>query len=155
LLSGEIYLKNVTKDNQHLKALISKLDEHLFKLYPSEGIFGLDLNSSKAMETTFALAYIGDTPVGCGAIRPLDFENIELKRFYVDINYRNNGIATKLLRFLEKQAEYLSFKTMLLETGNKQPEAIGLYRKNGYIEVAPFGDYIGCENSICFAKKIG
>ncbi|AGK54425.1 GNAT family N-acetyltransferase [Bacillus sp. 1NLA3E] len=152
--STEVYLKTVKEDNEHLRNLISKLDEHLSSLYPSEGIFGIDFNDSKINDITFAVAYIGDSPVGCGAIRPLDSENIEIKRFYVDTNYRKKGIATKLLKFLEKKAEILNFKTLLLETGNEQPEAISLYQKNGYNEIEPYGEYIGCDNSICFAKRI-
>ncbi|WP_416825285.1 GNAT family N-acetyltransferase [Ectobacillus polymachus] len=150
----ELYLKIVKADNEHLKFLISKLDQHLSKLYPSEGIFGLNLNDPKVNDTTFVVAYIGDTPVGCGAIRPLDIETIELKRFYVDSNYRNRGIASQLLKFLETKAKNFNYHNLVLETGNEQPEAISLYKKNGYNEIPPYGEYIGCDNSVCFAKRI-
>lgn len=115
----------------------------------------MDLSCPKVEETTFALAYLGKTPVGCSAIRPLSLENIKLKRFYIDSIYRKKSIATKLLKFLEKEAKGSGFKTILLETGNEQPEAINLYRKNGYNEIATFGEYVDCENSVCFVKKIG
>lgn len=150
----ELSLKIVKAEDDHLKFLISKLDEHLSQLYPIEGIFGLNLNSPKVNDTTFVVAYIGDIPVGCGAIRPLDKETIELKRFYVDSHYRNKGIATQLLKFLEIKAKNSNYKNLVLETGNQQPEAISLYKKNGYNEIFPYGEYIGCDNSVCFAKGI-
>lgn len=149
-----IDFKIVTAENEDLRILITKLDEHLNQLYQNEPIFGLDLNDSKVNEITFAVAYIDETPVGCGAIRPLNLETTELKRFYVDSDYRNKGIATQLLKFLEDRARNFSFKNLFLETGNKQLEAINLYQKNGYHEIAPYGEYIGCDSSVCFAKKI-
>ena len=36
----------------------------------------------------------------------------------------------------------------------KQPEAIALYRKNGYSQIPNYGQYIGMDNSICFEKVI-
>lgn len=147
-------MKIVGAENEHLRILISKLDEYLNKLYPREGIFGLNLNDSKVKEITFVVAYISNIPVGCGAIRPLNSETIELKRFYVDSHYRNRGIATKMLKFLETKAKNSNFKDLVLETGNEQPEALNLYKKSGYHEVAPFGEYIGCDNSVCFTKRI-
>jgi ribosomal protein S18 acetylase RimI-like enzyme len=41
-----------------------------------------------------------------------------------------------------------------LETGNGQPEAIGLYKSAGYRETASFGEYVGNPFSICFEKKL-
>src|SRR5690606_37595491 len=100
-------------------------------------------------------AYMNDTPVGCGAIRPINQVEIELKRFYVDLPFRRNGIAFHILTFLENKARELHYKTIRLETGDKQLEAIHFYKKNGYYEIEKFGEYINCASSVCFEKKIG
>jgi putative acetyltransferase len=39
-----------------------------------------------------------------------------------------------------------------LETGKKQPEAIVLYKRNGYAVIPNFGQYENVENSVCFEK---
>jgi len=41
-----------------------------------------------------------------------------------------------------------------LETGKKQPEAIALYKKNGYKLIPNYGQYAEIENSVCFEKVV-
>ena len=41
-----------------------------------------------------------------------------------------------------------------IETGKRQPEAIGLYKKKGYKLIPNYGQYAGTENSLCFEKEI-
>jgi hypothetical protein len=55
---------------------------------------------------------------------------------------------------LESWAAELSFQKCILETGIKQPEAIGLYKNNGFRQIANYGQYEGIENSVCFEKEI-
>ena len=42
----------------------------------------------------------------------------------------------------------------MLETGQKQPEAIALYTKSGYRIIPNYGQYVGVESSVCFEKKL-
>ena len=67
---------------------------------------------------------------------------------------RGKGIAAKVLSELEIWAAELSFEKCILETGKKQPEAIQLYKKSGYVIIANYGQYDGIENSLCFEKKL-
>ena len=73
---------------------------------------------------------------------------------YVRENQRGKGIATTILQELEKWAHKLSYEKCILETGIKQPEAIALYRKNGYNIIPNYGQYLNIENSVCFEKII-
>jgi putative acetyltransferase len=75
-----------------------------------------------------------------------------LKRMYVLMNRRGQGIATIILKELEQWAFELNYAKCLLETGKKQPEAIALYKKSGYCIIPNYGQYINVENSICFEK---
>jgi putative acetyltransferase len=45
------------------------------------------------------------------------------------------------MQFLETELEHRGIRLYRLETGIKQPEALGLYRKLGYRERPPFGSY--------------
>lgn len=78
--------------------------------------------------------------------------SMELKRFYVDLDCRKLGIATRMLLFLEGKAVAAGYGEIRLETGIKQPEAIGLYVKHGYRPIELFGPYVGDPDSLCYGK---
>lgn len=67
---------------------------------------------------------------------------------------RGRGIAAKVLSDLENWTKELSFERCILETGKKQPEAIALYKKNGYKLIPNYGQYAEVENSLCFKKEL-
>ena len=98
------------------------------------------------------VAYFGDTAVGCGAIKRFDEDTMEVKRMYTHPDSRGKGIASKIVAELEQWAKEMSVKKCVLETGKKQPEAIQLYEKMGYMRTPNYGQYVGVENSICFEK---
>ncbi len=79
---------------------------------------------------------------------------MEVKRMYTSPESRGKGIASAVLKELEKWAAELSYKKCLLETGKKQPEAIALYLKSSYNIIPNYGQYAGVENSVCFEKKL-
>lgn len=149
-------LKPADTKSPQLRELIKELDAELLERYPGEGIFGMDLDSPEAKEASFFIASNGGIPVGCGAYRPLDGGAAEIKRFYVRREYRGHGVASRILSFLEESAKEEGFSVMRLETGPKQPEAIGLYHKFGYAEIPLFGEYLvsSKEFSICMEKRL-
>jgi GNAT superfamily N-acetyltransferase len=100
------------------------------------------------------LAYDDDKLAGCGAIKEFGPDTMEIKRMYVRPGSRRKGIAFRVLNELEKWAGELSYRKTILETSLRQPEAIGLYKKNGYTLIPNFGQYTGFENSICFEKQL-
>ncbi|MCM3748542.1 GNAT family N-acetyltransferase [Paenibacillus pasadenensis] len=152
---GGLICRRVDSGDAALHQLIARLDEDLERRYPAEGIFRLDFNSPKVKDVFFALAYEGERPVACGAFQPLDGQSAELKRFFVEPDCRNRGIASKLLVFLESNALDRGFSTMRLEAGEEQPEAVSLYAKRGYAVIPLYGEYIGSEYSLCMEKKLG
>lgn len=137
-----------------LLLLIKRLDEELLDRYPAQEVHGINFEDPKTNEIVFVVAYLKGTPVGCGAIRPLDHESTELKRFFVERAYRQMGIAARILTFVEERARILDFKVIKLETGIEQPEAIKFYKKHGYEEIEKFGEYKDCEMSLCYEKRL-
>lgn len=150
-----IEIKIVPPDDKDLRSLIFRLDEEMLTLYPAEGIFGVDFSDPKVNDMTFCVAIVNGTPAGCGALKPLGGNAAELKRFFVEKPFRGKGIATAVLDFIEGRARELGIGVIRLETGPRQPEAIGLYRKFGYREIQPYGEYAGCEYSYCMEKSVG
>ncbi len=100
------------------------------------------------------IAYQNEEPVGCGAIKEMESGSMEVKRMYVLPEHRGRGIATIVLKELERWAKELNYERCVLETGKRQPEAIQLYVKNGYQQISNYGQYEGIENSVCFEKRL-
>ena len=100
------------------------------------------------------VAYDGNEPVGCGAVKEFSADAMEVKRMYVPLNKRGQGIASLVLNELEAWCSEMNYTKTVLETGKKQPEAIALYKKNNYKIIPNFGQYKNVENSVCFEKEL-
>jgi GNAT superfamily N-acetyltransferase len=103
----------------------------------------------------FMVAVVGSAAVGCGAIQPVDQWSVELKRMYVRPEYRGRGVGRRLLSALEALAASGGFVVVRLETGIRQPEAIGLYESTGYMAIPRYGEYAENPFSRCFEKTVG
>lgn len=139
--------------NEDFRELIKHLDADLAIRDGSEHAFYAQFNKVDMIKHV-VIAYDDKRPVGCGAIKKLSSDSMEVKRMYTSPESRGKGIASTVLTELEKWSAELSYQKCLLETGKKQPEAIALYFKSGYKIVDNYGQYAGVENSICFEKKI-
>jgi GNAT superfamily N-acetyltransferase len=79
---------------------------------------------------------------------------MEIKRMYVKEDKRGKGIASIILRELEKWCIELKYEKSILETGLAQPEAIRLYTKNNYQRIPNYGQYEHVQTSVCFEKNL-
>ncbi|WP_341719220.1 GNAT family N-acetyltransferase [Micromonospora sp. FIMYZ51] len=105
--------------------------------------------------TVFLIARDGTgTAVGCGGLRLLGPDSAEIKRMYVIPSARGTGVATTILRALEHAARDAGVRTLLLETGTAQPEAIRFYEREGYHRIDNFGPYRGEALSVCYARQL-
>ncbi len=100
------------------------------------------------------IAYLGDDPVGCAAMKRVRDSAVEVKRMYVRPAMRSQGLGGMLLAELERWASEYGFTESMLETGKGQPEALRLYERSGYKRIENYGPYQGVENSICFQKDL-
>ncbi|WP_314174675.1 GNAT family N-acetyltransferase [Streptomyces winkii] len=78
----------------------------------------------------------------------------EIKRMFVVREARGRGLARQVLAALEDDARAAGRTRMVLETGTKQPEAIGLYVSSGYEPTEKFGLYRFEPQSRCYAKPL-
>jgi GNAT superfamily N-acetyltransferase len=67
---------------------------------------------------------------------------------------RGRGIGARLLAALEAEARRLQLLRIVLETGERQPEALAVYRRAGYVVIPAFGEYIGTPLSLCMEKRL-
>lgn len=138
-------------ENEDFRTLVSALDADLSLRDGSDHSFYDQFNKIDKIKYAM-VAYEHQTPVGCGAIKEYAQDTMEVKRMYVLPDRRGQGIASSILKALEQWAGELNYKKCLLETGKRQPEAIELYKKNGYQIIPNFGQYENVENSVCFEK---
>ncbi len=91
----------------------------------------------------FFVAFRADEPVGCAGWRSHGGSGdvAELKRMFVMPDARGNGLASTLLGAVEDSAAAAGRRRMILECGNRQPEAVALYEKLGYTRIPDFGYY--------------
>jgi GNAT superfamily N-acetyltransferase len=94
------------------------------------------------------------TAIGCGALRALEPGVVELKRMWVTPAARGRGVARRLLAALEEDARVRGFAFVRLETGDRQPDAIALYVRAGYVPVPCWGAYAGAAHSCCYQKRL-
>lgn len=140
-------------ENEDFQKLVRELDTDL-KIRDGEDHLFYD-QFNKIDKIKFAVvAYDNETPVGCGAIKEYSPDTMEVKRMFVLINRRGEGIASIILKELELWCIELNCSKCILETGKKQPEAIEFYEKHGYKKIPNFGQYKNIENSICFEKLL-
>jgi putative acetyltransferase len=144
----------VRPDSSIAQELISELDNDLLERYPGQWIHGLHPEDINDPEFFFAVAYFGEIPVGCGALRPLAEGIAEVKRMFVLREYRRRGFSRDILSFLESRARATGYMTLRLETGTQQPESTALYASAGYRPIPCYGEYIGNPFSLCFEKQL-
>ena len=88
----------------------------------------------------FFLAMSGDEVLACGGLVWIDDSVAEIKRMWVDPAARGQGLATRLLAFLEQTAAASGRPTVRLDTNPVLTPAIAMYRKNGYRDIERYND---------------
>ena len=139
--------------NNDFRRLVAELDKGLAKTDGEEHAFYHQYNGINQLEHCLVIRKENQA-IACGAIKAFDSNSMEVKRMYVDPSIRGQGIGTTLLLALEKWAKEMNYAKCVLETGKRQPDAVALYKKNGYSVVDNYGQYKGIENSICFSKTL-
>ena len=148
-------IKTIRTDSDHpdFIELVRHLDADLAARDGNEHHFYAQFNKINKIKHVI-ISYENDTPIACGAVKELHPQAMEVKRMYTKPEHRGKGIATNTLMELEKWARELGYKKCVLETGKRQPEAIELYKKNGYKIIPNYGQYVGVDNSVCFEKEL-
>jgi GNAT superfamily N-acetyltransferase len=135
-------------------ALIRDLSAELGARYGDDGAGAFKPGDVDVAGAAFVVARLDGRPVGCGALRPLKPGVGEVKRMYVEPSMRGRGISRLILRKIEAVAVEFGYRTLRLETGLRQPEAIGLYETAGYRRAPCHGIYVDNPLSVCFEKEL-
>jgi DNA-binding MarR family transcriptional regulator/GNAT superfamily N-acetyltransferase len=78
--------------------------------------------------------------VGCGGVQRIDERTGEIKRMWVDPDWRGLGLGGRLLARLEALAAELGRVRVVLDTNESLVEAIAMYERAGYRGVKRYND---------------
>lgn len=122
------------------KAYLGELNEDLcFQSFDTE--IDNPLYKYSAPVGALFIAYYNAIPVGCIALQPLqEAQTCEMKRLYVEPQYRNLKIGDALVKVLLQEAQLLGYTTMKLDTLERLQAAIQLYHKFGFETVTAYYD---------------
>jgi len=123
---------------------------------PPESMHALDLAGLKKPDITFWSVWKEANLVGCGALKRLDSQHVELKSMRSSPAHRREGIGRKILEHILNEARAAGYRRMSLETG-AQPyfePARSLYASYGFTYCSPFADYIDDPNSVFMTLEL-
>jgi putative acetyltransferase len=143
-------------ESDSAQALIAMSDAYMTALYPAESNHLESARALKAPNVLFLGCFLQGQLVGCGAVKILsdDGRYGELKRVFVLESHRGKGYSKAIMEKLEDHLKNSGIALARLETGIRQPEALGLYKRLGYVERAPFGAYVEDPLSLFMEKRL-
>ncbi len=155
-MQAELYIEYLDPDSPEVQALLAVSDAYYVNLYPAESNHLESSDDLKKPNVLFVGCRIDGELVASGAARIMqdDGSYAEIKRVFVVDDHRGKGLSSKVMRFLETELQGRGVSLFRLETGVKQPEALGLYRKLGYLERGPFGSYRADPYSVFMEKQV-
>ena len=153
-MSDTLAIRQEPPDQPDVMRLIAALDGLMASLYPAESNHLLDIAALSDPAVSFLVVRDEREAIGCGALNRDARGWGEIKRMYVRPGERGRGIGRRVLAELEKIAQRARLPLLRLETGIHNTEALALYRRAGFVERGPFGDYAPDALSVFMEKRV-
>ena len=144
-------------DSPDVQALAEAQQAEMRGRYEGEADIGPTREASMFVEPDGVFLVVRDddgAAIGCGGVARFDETRGELKRMYVVPELRGRGLGRRILVELEAEARRLGYRSLVLETGDRQPEALGLYASAGYERIPCYPPYDSRALSLCFEKRL-
>ncbi|OII26377.1 GNAT family N-acetyltransferase [Frigoribacterium sp. MCBA15_019] len=162
-----LHLERVSFDDPRAVALRDAMDAEMTVRYHRDVVepvavvearnAALTVHPSNVLATVLVVAddgADGGTPVGHALVQSRDGE-WEVKRVIVADGQRGRGIGRLLMAELEAVAREGGARRLILQTGDRQPDAVALYEKIGFTRIPTYEPYVTTiPQSICFEKPI-
>ncbi|HXH33969.1 MAG TPA: GNAT family N-acetyltransferase [Plantibacter sp.] len=155
-------IETVAWDDARAVALRSAMDEEMNARYASAWEHW-DPQAAQRAQLAFAvdpadiaatfLAIVDGVPVGHAALRRLGGD-WELKRVVTLATHRGQGISKALIAAVEETARTAGASRLILQTGDRQPDAVRLYEWLGYEQIPIYSPYEVIPMSLCYSKAL-
>jgi GNAT superfamily N-acetyltransferase len=150
----EIKIRTVDVTEPAVRALLAEALNELSERYGGSGddtpVADDDFTPPNG---AFLVADNGERLVGCAGWRRHG-DDAELKRMFTAKAGRRRGLGRRMLAAIEDSARAAGCRRLILETGDRQPEAIALYETAGYARIEDFGYYKDEPGVLSFAKVL-
>ncbi|MDF1488952.1 bifunctional helix-turn-helix transcriptional regulator/GNAT family N-acetyltransferase [Tessaracoccus caeni] len=135
--AATLEIREISPDGAIAREALVRYFDELNQRFPS----GFDAGDEPIDMAAVCLAAVSDGHlVAFGAYRPLVGGDAEIKRLWVNSDWRGAGIASRLMRLLEERAAADGFKRVVLDTNENLAEAIALYDRLGYERIERYND---------------
>ena len=116
----------------------------------------LDLSGLKAPGIHFWSAWEGDCVIGVGALKRWSETHGEIKSMHTEQSYRRKGVGGAVLRHIIASARQMGLSRLSLETGSWPyfSTAREFYKRHGFVECPPFGNYLADPNSVFMTLEL-
>ncbi|CCN37572.1 putative Acyl-CoA N-acyltransferase [Vibrio nigripulchritudo SFn27] len=147
---SSLQFKASSPDSSDFQALINQLNRSLTQITQDSGESSFQAEEFSPQRDGALVGYDQDEPVACGSFRFHQQGICEVKRMFS----AKPGSGSALLIALEDFARSKGYQRAILSTRRVNTQAVNFYLKNGYVEIPPYGKYVGREISICLGKSL-
>ena len=148
-----LQIKRTNSADPDFQLLISHLDHELWNELKEDQATYDQYNKVPDIQTALVLC-INEKPIVSGCFKKYSNDTVEIKRMFVEKEYRGKGLSKLVLDELEKWAAELGFQYAILETSIHFETAKRLYINSGYEIIENYDQYAGLEESVCMKKEL-
>ena len=147
-------LRPVPYDDPLAQTLVEAVQQEYVARYGGRDEAVVDPAEFRPPAGLFLVVELGGAPAGCGAWRVVPPGGVEIKRVYVVPGFRRRGLAEAIMAELESSAARAGHRSVVLNTGRRQPEAVALYAELGYRAVPGYGRYACSPDAVFLGKDL-
>ena len=149
-----VRLRALPYDDRVAQDLVEQVQQEYVERYGGRDEAVVDPAEFLPPQGLFLAAEVDGVAVGSGAWRALGAGVAEIKRVYVAPGLRRRGLAQLIVAVLEAGAAQAGCRSVVLNSGARQPEALRLYEGLGYGPVTPYGVYACAPDAVFLGKDL-
>ena len=149
-----VVLRPVPYDDPLARELVGRVQQEYVTRYGGPDEAAVDPTEFVPPVGLFLVAEVAGVPAGCGAWRVHGPDVAEVKRVYVEPEFRRQGLAQLLMAALEDGAVAAGHRSVVLNSGSEQPEALALYAALGYTPVPGYGVYADAPGAVFLGRRL-
>jgi GNAT superfamily N-acetyltransferase len=152
-------LRAVPYDDPVAAYLVEQVQQEYVQRYGGRDAAAVEPAEFLPPQGLFLVAEVDGVPAASGAWRALGessgrVRTAEIKRVYVEPAFRRRGLAQLVVEALERSAAAAGHRSVVLNSGREQPEALALYEQAGYGPVPAYGVYACAPGAVFLGKDL-